>query len=346
MRRLLCMLLSLPLLLAGTARAEEQFDGQVVAGEAVSVTAPFGGTVKSIGLKAGTLVSVNDSILTLSTTRVLAPEDGTIRGVFAGEGDSAADTVMYLAPVSRYTVSATISKAYDAEETKFVTLGETVYIRCTKDGSHQARGVITAVKGSSYTVTTTAGELYMEETVGIYRTADYAASQCLGQGTVSRTEALAISGQGSILSMYVQDGDTVERGQLLFETVDASLSGQTWTDSTVRSNVSGVVAEVLARAGQQVNTGDVLMTVYRPESFQVCVSVPEDMLSGVHVGDEALIYFSWNEDKTTPCPGVVSDISYVSEDATGGGEPAYSVYVDFQADNTVRLGMNVTVVLP
>ena len=73
MRKLMCLMLCLPLLL-GAALAEEQFDGQVVAGEAVSVTAPFGGTVKSIGLKQGAQVAVNDILLTLSTARVLAPE--------------------------------------------------------------------------------------------------------------------------------------------------------------------------------------------------------------------------------------------------------------------------------
>ncbi|MGN1021504.1 MAG: HlyD family efflux transporter periplasmic adaptor subunit [Aristaeellaceae bacterium] len=344
MRRLICMLVGLTLL-AGAALAEEQFDGQVVAGEAVSVTAPFGGTVRSIGLKAGAQVEVNEGILTLSATRVLAPEDGTVRGVFAAAGDSAEDTVLYLAPVSKYTISASVSKAYSAEDTKFVTLGETVYIRCSKDGTHQARGVITAVKGSSYTVQTTAGELYMEETVNIYRTADYASNQCLGTGTVTRTEALGISGTGSILKMYVQDGDVVERGQLLFETVEGVLSGQTWSDSTVRADVAGVVAEVRVKAGQKVSAGDVLMTVYQPEAFQIRMSVPEDMLSGVRIGEEVLIYFNWNEDKTEPCAGVIREISYVSEE-TAGSEPAYSVYVDFQADETVRLGMNVTVVLP
>ena len=55
MRKLMCLMLCLPLLLS-TALAEEQFDGQVVAGDAVSVTAPFGGTVKSIGLKQGAQV--------------------------------------------------------------------------------------------------------------------------------------------------------------------------------------------------------------------------------------------------------------------------------------------------
>ena len=113
----------------------------------------------------------------------------------------------------------------------------------------------------------------------------------------------------------------------------------------VAISAAGVVAEVLVKAGQQVSAGDVLMTVYQPEAFQIRMSVPEDMLSGVRVGDEALIYFNWNEDKSAPCAGVVREISYVSEE-TAGGEPAYSVYVDFRADETVRLGMNVTVVLP
>lgn len=346
MNKLMCMLLGLMLLL-GSAAADEQHDGQVVAGEIVSVTAPFGGTVKSTGLRAGTLVHVNDQIAMISTSRVLATEDGTIRGVFAGEGDSAAGTVMYLAPVSKYTVSASVSKAYESAETTYVTIGETVYLRCTKDGSHKARGVITGVKGTSYTVQTTAGELYMEETVNIYRTAGYDAKQCIGSGTVSRTDAIAVGGSGMILAMHVQDGDTVERGQLLFETVDGSGDGMIYADSAVRSTVEGVVAEVKVKAGQAVKTGDVLMTVYQPADYQIRMDIPEDMISTIREGDRALIYFNWNEDKSRPFAGEVKEISYMSNQSQdAAAETTYSAYVSFQADETVRLGMNVTVVLP
>ena len=70
--------LALCMLLACCACAEERFDGLVVAGDTVSVTAPFGGTVKSCGLRVGALVNVNDVIATLSTSRVIATEDGTM----------------------------------------------------------------------------------------------------------------------------------------------------------------------------------------------------------------------------------------------------------------------------
>lgn len=334
------------MLLCSAACAEERYDGQVIAGETVSVTAPFGGVVKSTGLRVGTRVAVNDVIATLSTTRVLATEDGTIRGVFAAEGDSASGTVMYLAPVSKFTVSANISKAYESAETMYVTIGEKVYLRCSKDGSHKAVGVVTAVKGSGFTVQTTAGELYMEETVNIYRTTDYAAKQCIGSGTVSRTDALAITGKGSILTMHVQDGDEVERGQLLFETVDGDTNGLIYADSTIRSTAAGVVAEVKVKAGQQVNQNDVLMTVYQPDDYQIQMAIPEDMLSTIQAGDVCSIYFNWNEGQGEAYQGVITEVSYMSNRDASGGETTYSAYVAFQPDETVRLGMNVTVVLP
>lgn len=338
---ILCMLMAV-----GCACAEERFDGQVVAGDTVSVTAPFGGTIKSCGLRVGALVDVNDVISTLSTTRVIATEDGTIRGIFADHGDSAENTVMYLAPVSKYTVSANINKAYESAETTFVTIGEKVYLRCSKDGSHRAVGVVTAVKGSSYTIQTTAGELYMEESVNIYRTADYAARQCIGSGTVSRTDAMAISGTGSILKLHVADGEEVERGQLLFETVSGDISGRIFQDGNVRSDVAGVIAEVKVKAGQQINQGDVLMTVYQPSSYQISLQIPEDMLSTVKAGDPCSIYFNWNEGQSAPFSGAITEISYMSSSTENETETTYTAYASFQADEPVRLGMTVTVVLP
>ncbi|MBE5803127.1 MAG: HlyD family efflux transporter periplasmic adaptor subunit [Clostridiales bacterium] len=345
MKKLICFLVVL-MLLASYSYAEERFDGQVIAGETISVTAPFGGVVKSAGLRVGTLVQVNDIIATLSTGRILATEDGTIRGLFAKEGDSASGTVMYLAPVSKFTVSANIGKAYESAETMFVTIGEKVYLRCSKDGSHKAEGVVTAVKGSGFTVQTTAGELYMEESVNIYRTADYSAKQCIGSGTVSRTDALAITGSGSILTMHVQDGDEVERGQLLFETVEGDTNGLVYADSAIRSTAAGVVAEVKVTAGQQVRQDDVVMTVYRPDAYQIRMEVPEDMLSTLKPGDACSIYFNWNEGQGKAYPGVITEVSFMNSAASASEETTYSAYVAFQPDETVRLGMNVTVVLP
>lgn len=320
-----------------------EFDGSVVAGETVSVYAPYGGVIGHSSLRQGEFLHIGDEIAQVKTTRVLATEDGTIRGVFATEGDSAGATVLYLAPVSKFTIACSIENAYDSAATKYVTIGEKVYIKCSQDGSHRAEGVITAVSGSDYTVQTTAGELYMEENVYLYRTPAYKSTQRIGSGKVNRTDAIAVSGTGSILRMHVADGEEVERGQMLFETVEGDIDALVTTDNIIRSTVSGVVAEVKASAGQRVNKNDVLLTVYRTQDYQIRFSIPEEELSSVQAGDKAKLYFNWNEDKSAPLEGTVTEVSYMSEAAESG--VTYSGYIAFTPDESVRLGMNVSVVV-
>lgn len=338
-----CTLLISLCLLAGSACAAGEFEGVVIAGETISVTAPYGGVVSHTALRAGELLRTGDEIAQINTTRVLATEDGTIRGIFADPGDSASGVVLYLAPVSRFTVSCSIENAYNSAATKYVSIGETVYIKCASDGSHRAEGVITAVNGSEYTVQTTAGELYMEETVYIYRAPGYSSRQRIGSGKVNRTEAIAVSGSGSLLRMHVEDGEEVERGQLLFETVEGDIDALTASDHIIRSTADGVIAEVKVSAGQKISKGDVLLTVYEKQDYQIRFSIPEEELSSVAPGDPAMLYFQWNEDKDEPVAGTVTEISYMSDSADG--EAVYSGYIAFEADETVRLGMNVTVVV-
>jgi len=330
-------------LFSGSALAAGEFEGTVVAGETVSVFAPYGGVISRMALRQGELLQVGDEAARIKTTRVLATEEGTVRGVFAKEGDSAAQTVLYLAPVSKYTLSCSIDNAYDKAETKYVAIGEKVYIKCTQDGSHKAEGIITAVSGSNYTVQATAGELYMEETVYLYRTPDYKSSHRVGSGTVNRTEAIPVTGSGSLLKLHVQDGEEVERGQLLFETVEGDIDALVSTDSIIRSTVSGVVAEVNMAAGQHVNKNDVLFTMHQAQNYQIRFSIPEEELNSVNPGDKAKLYFNWNEDKSEPFDGTVTEVSYVSEETDG--EVAYSGYISFTPDETVRLGMNVSVIV-
>lgn len=328
-------------LFSGSALAAGEFDGTVVSGQTMSVFAPYGGVISHTALRQGELLQAGDEVARIKTTRVLATEDGTVRGVFAKEGDSAAQTVLYLAPVSKYTITCSIDNAYDKAETKYVSIGEKVYIKCTQDGSHRAEGVITAVSGSNYTVQATAGELYLEESVYLYRTPSYKSNQRVGSGTVGRTESIAVSGSGSLLKLHVEDGEEVERGQVLFETVEGDIDALVSTDSIIRSTLSGVVAEINMTAGQHVNKNDVLFTMHQAQNYQIRFSIPEEELSSVHPGDSAKLYFNWNEDKSEPFSGTVTEVSYVSEETDG--EVAYSGYISFTPDETVRLGMNVSV---
>ena len=105
MKKLLVLLLVLVLTLPSLALAETTFDGTIVAGESVGVTAPFGGTVETVDLRQGALVHEGDVIAQVETTRVLATEDGTIRAM-------SGDTGIFIYPGYKF-------KAVDALITNF-----------------------------------------------------------------------------------------------------------------------------------------------------------------------------------------------------------------------------------
>jgi len=353
-KKLLALIATVMMLLPTFAFASEEFDGNVVEGNTVTVSAPYGGTVKSISLREGSLIHVGDEIATMQTTQVLAPEDGTVRGIFSEVGDTLSNTtVLNVAPVSKYTITCTIDKAYSSIDTKYVHIGETVYIKCKPDGSHKAVGIITAVSGSSYTVQTTAGELYLEETVYIYRSDAYTYKTRIGSGTVSRTREQAITATGSLLKLFVEDGDVVERGQLLFETVDGTLDALGTYSDTILSDAEGVIASIKVTAGQKISKGDVLLTVYKQEGYQIEFTVDEDQLGTVKVGDSVNIVFNWNEETGATYQGTVTDISYISANSstdaasttntTTSSAATYKGYITFNADDSVRLGMSATI---
>lgn len=346
MKKILAIVMAM-VLLSGIALAETTFDGKVVAGDAVSVTAPFGGSVSNFRLRAGSRVSIGDAVATINTTKVYAPADGTIAGVFAQTGDAVDDVktrwgaVMYIMPSHKYTITADIEKAYNSSETKYVNIGETVYIACTAAGDHTAVGVVTAASGNTYTVETTSGTLMMEETVNIYRTADHAAKSRIGRGTVGRTQEISVGGSGSILKLHVKDGDKVERGQLLFETVTGTLDGLYATSNEILSDVAGVIATVNTSAGANVNKGDTLLTVYTMDTLQIEISVNEYDLAAITEGDEVEITFNYDPDQPTRLKGKVSMISHLS--TSQDSEASYLAYVDFTPNDKVRIGMTAVV---
>ena len=347
---ILALALVCALAMPALAQASISFDGKVVAGETVAVAAPFGGPTRDIAMRKGDLVHVGDPIATIETTLVYAPEAGTVSGVFGQEGDGAETigsrygAVVYINPVNRYKVSASTEKAHNSSQTKFISVGERVYLSCTQDGTHTGTAIITKVEpdaesgNSKYELEVTSGEFYMGETVGIFRTADYEPESRIGRGVVAQNTAIAVTGQGSILKMHVQPGDSVERGELLFETVEGVLDGLYAMDNHIVSDVAGVVASVEVTTGGSVSKGGSMITVYPMDSFQLEIDVSERDLNDIHEGDAVYIEFDWDVDGSARCQGKVESISHVSNSESGAAQ--YSAYISFEADENVRLGMS------
>lgn len=349
---MLAMVMSLAL--CAQALAETTFDGTVVSSETVSVTAPFGGTVSSFSLRAGDRIQFGEVIAQVATTKVYASAAGVITGVFGQPGDVVSDVVsrvgavLYIAPNDRYTISADIQKAYNNSDNKYVNIGETVYIHSySSSNDNSAVGTITAVDGTGYTVETTQGSLLMEETVVIYRDPDYETTSRIGRGTVSRTAEVAVgsdtasdSTTQSILYLHVADGDTVERGQLLYETVSGTLDGLYATGSEIVSDVTGVVASVNISAGSSLSKGDTLLTVYPADRMQVEIEIDEYDLVEFQEGEQLSLSFGYDDTGSSDTVGTVAMISHVST-ATSTSDVTYKAYVDFTPNENIRLGMTV-----
>lgn len=347
-RNLACVLTAAALMCGG-ALAEMIFEGQVVSGDKALITAPFGAIVESLSVGVGDRVEKGDHIACMNTVKVYAACEGTVSGVFGSEGDSTEGVterygaVMYIEPMRKYTITASTEKAYNLSENKFVHIGEEVCLRCTADGSHQGRGVVTGFgdDNSKYYVEVFAGEFSMEETVDIFRQSDYAASSRIGRGTVAATKPVAVKGTGSIIKLHVANGDYVEKGEVLFETVDGTLNGLYSPGSDIVSDVSGVVASVEAGAGASVTKDGTILTIYPDDALEIEVPVAESQLSMIAVGDAVTIEFSWDPEQQTLFDGTVTGISYIN--SAESGEPVYTATVSFTPDATVRIGMTVLV---
>ena len=369
-KRVCGLLVALSLLMGVPALAQVTFQGTVVSSKTIAVNAPFGGIVDEIVLRKGDPIQVGGPVATIRTTKVFAEMDGTVSGIFAREGDQTEGiterygAVMYIEPVNRYVVSATTEKAYNSSETRYIHIGERVHLACTKDGTHVGTAVVTSVGGetsgdsssgesssssstasyTSYKLEVTSGDFYMGETVGIYRDSDHSSESRIGRGTIKQNAAVAVKGTGSVLKMHVQVGDRVERGEVLFETVEGVLDGLYAMDNVIYSPLNGIVATVDAVQGSAVEKNGKLISIYPEEALQVAIKVSELDLREIHEGDKVSIEFEWDLDGTRQVPGVVSSISRVGEEQTDKNSDAqYTAYIDFTPDDTVRLDMTVSV---
>ena len=317
-------LLVAALLLEGGALAEV-YEGATAALQTISVIADASGTVASIEAEAGRRVSEGDALVTLSGEKTFANQDGTVSVVSVEAGQETDGEVLSVAPMERYTIFCTVDSAYQSAESTLVHSGETLYIRCTADGTHRALGVVTAVDGAEYRVLTMGGELYVGETVYLYRDADFAAEQRVGIGTVLTSDAEVYEAEGAVTRLQVRAGDIVERGQLLYEIGGGSVSAP----------VNGIVTEVSAKVGDGIEKGRILAQIVPEDQICVKIQVDEAAASGIHPGQTATL--TPVSDEESILAGTVLDVAWTAEDG------AYTVRIVPETTTGWPIGMSVTV---
>ena len=330
-------------LLSAAALADAiSFDGTVTAAYTHEIYADNTAQVESIPVIVGQSVKVGEVIATLRTTTVYAEESGTVAAVFGAVGDLT-DTLaerygaaIYLERPVTYTIAASTQYANDAVDTKLVHVGETVALRSRTESERTGSGIIIAIDGENYTVHVTDGDFLLGESVSIYRGSGYRDAQRIGRGTVERNATTAVTGSGRIVSLAVQAGDSVARGDLLMETLIG-----TGYDSIIVSDVDGVVAGINAIQGAALEENGVVAVIWPSDAMQIEIEVNENDLPFIAVGDTVSILFDWEVERSAAETGTVTSISAVP--VAESEDTVYTATIAFTPSAAIRYGMSVTV---
>ena len=358
MKRMLVWGIALALMLccAASARADHSYEGTVVAGEVRPISAGFGGKVGGITLKIGDEVAEGQSLGTIQSTMNFAPVEGTVTGLYAAEGDDVESVIsrygalLYLEPTNRYLIKATTDKAYNASENHYIHLGERVYLTCTPDGSHTGTGMISALSETEggYEVEVTGGDFYMGEKVDIYRNESRKKESNIGRGVVGRAAPVPVKGVkdtgSSVLRLHVANGDFVERGELLFETVDGALDGLYSPGNEVLSPASGVVSSIEKKNGEDIMKGETLLSIIPLDTLQVEFSIPEADVFLLKKGQPVKMELYWDNEKGRTLEGTITSIARMNTEAETDSEnqrKTYKAYANFPKDERVSVGMTV-----
>ena len=261
-------LLLLAAVLAVTPALADTWAGTVTAEDTVEVEIPSSGTLTHLSAEVGQQVQAGDVIGAIRETKVFAPADGTVAAVHLEIGDTIADTVLEIAPVTLYTLTCTAQDYAKTPENALIHSGEQIYVRCSVDGTHKAIARVTTIDGANFSAEVTGGELYVGEAVFLHRDPAYSTRSLIGKGTVTSHDTIPISGTGVLLSLRVGVGDRVERGQWLFSTASSE-------DTELIVPQSGIVTALRTSAGSEVMKDQSAATIATSVSLRAEVSADD-----------------------------------------------------------------------
>ncbi|MDO4546659.1 MAG: HlyD family efflux transporter periplasmic adaptor subunit [Clostridia bacterium] len=354
-------------ILSATAFASHgslSYTGAIEAQNEIALSAPFSGRVDAVNFKVGDVVNAGDVVAVMRTEKVYSPISGTVEAIFADVGYDATAVssryggVLFIEPTNKYTLYVDDKYAYESVSAMYAHLGDTVYLKCVTDGSHVGTGRITAIDDDGvYTVETTAGEFYPGEAVRVYNRERKYDVDRIGRGTIIVSTPETVSAEGYIVNRFVEVGDTVEKGQLIMETVTDLPSYEEYTGTEIISPVSGIVTQVLVSEADSVSSQGVVAYICPMEDMGVEIELTEEELAEVGVGTQLELVFEQvpGELRLT---GEITGISYIpqsileSSTSSQSADAAeaetddtvyYKAYVDFPATDGLRLGMTATV---
>lgn len=330
-------------MLAVPALGETVLEGEIEAVQAVTIKAPYSGTVDDYAVRIGESLKAGDVLFPISTTRVYADTDGTVTGLFAHAGENA-ETVSarygalcYIERDVLFEAACSIAGADGDTQDKIVHPGETVYLKSTNNSSRDGVGRVTSVSGDTYMVEITMeGDLNLNDPIKVYRDSDHDSDSCIGSGRTSRIDPIAVNAQGSVLRIAVKDGQRVARGDLLFEIVPDALDGLVGGASAALMPQDGVLLTIAAQSGAQVAKDDALATYCPAGAVELVCGADEDDLADLRIGAHVKVMLEAYPDM--PVDGTIRCIAAAADE---DGE--YEVCITLADLANVRIGMSAEV---
>ena len=228
-------------------------------------------------------------------------------------------------------------------------------------------GTVTAVSGANQVLTgnrivrTVTIELQNPGAItdGTTATAQVGELSCAGSGTLQAKGSATITApaSGTVAGFYVSEGSRVSRDQALLhidsDTVtdqvdsayrtlrDAEIALENQNDTleeyTITSPISGTVVDKAYKAGDTLEAGKTLCTIYDLSYLSVTLYIDELDISKLQVGQEVSITADAVEGETFA--GTVTNISIMG--TTTGGTTTYPVTVRIDDTGDLLPGMNV-----
>lgn len=324
--------------------------GNIAPKQTVSVFAPAGGVLEDNTLALGDRVEGGQVLFTLLTQKTFAPWEGTVRGLNIEAGQNIQTAIdrygaaLYIEPVEPFTVHSSTAQGYHEKENKIVLPGQKVYLLSTSDKDHSATGVITAVEGINFTVEVDREDntLEINERTGIYRTDSHDSKSRLGYGITASTPLVPVVGSGIVVSIHVSEGQQVQKGDLLFETLAPGTNAPAPASSEVTAPLTGVVTAISAASGSAVAGDQLLVTIADDSQLQIIAAISENDYSLVNVNEPVTITFDAYPD-LKPIHGIVESIA--ASGTAKNGENEYQLKIAFSSDETFPLGLEATVTL-
>ncbi len=332
---------------------------RVSAGEAVKAGDPLINVDKNalstaIATLETDLTTAEDSLAQLvrsheDDTTLTTYAAGRVKAIYGSVGDLAQDVMekngalMLLSMDGKMEVSITTSD---------LSVGQTVTVM---DGQTKYNGTVESIEDGAATITFSDSKTLDGASVQVVQN-----SVILGSGTakIHMPFLYTTTAQGRISKIYPNVNSSVGRRSSLFYLTQVPVSEEYATlvnqrddilqklkeakavlaSGAIGSPIDGIVSTVTTASITEVVANTALSTLYEGNAMQMVVNVDELDIINVQVGQEVTVEMDAITEKTYD-----ATVAYISQIGTSSsGVTTYSVTLDVQGDDQLKIGMNGT----